>query len=152
MFAVSVIHTEVLRLECKRFANFSISKHNVALHGSLITTLLFKSNDECSSACMMNFHCKSYNKENEGKKRCELNHKTTEDREDNARLGKRPGWTFVSTDYDHPLVRHFLFSSKLFRAQRRSQHSENRALYRSFYQSCCKCCHLQIWRYDSLVL
>ena len=108
-----MIHSEILRLDCKRFANFSVSKLDVALQGSLITTLLFKSDKECSFACMMDFQCKSYNKENEGNKRCELNHKTTEDLRDNARLEKRPGWTFMSTDYNDPLVRNFLCSIEL---------------------------------------
>ena len=109
-----MIHPEILRLECKRFANFSVSKPDVALQGSLITTLLFKSDKECSRACMMDFRCKSYNTENEGSKRCELNYKTTEDPRDHAGLEERPGWTFMSTDYNDPLVRNFLCSSERF--------------------------------------
>ena len=105
LFTVSVIHSEILRLQCKSFANYTINKNNSALQGSLIRTLVFRTDEECRFACMMDLHCKSYNKEVEGSGRCELNDKTTEIEEDNAMLVNRSGWIFKSTNYSDPLVR-----------------------------------------------
>ena len=84
--------------------------NDAALQGSLIRTLLFGTDEECRFACLMEVQCKSYNKEIDGDKRCELNHKATEIKEDKVTLVKRPGWIFKSTNYSDPLVRpHKLF-------------------------------------------
>ena len=53
----------------------------------------------------MHYDCKSFNKENNGDMKCELNKKTSEDWKDtNFQVVKRSGWTFVSTDYNFPQV------------------------------------------------
>eukprot|EP00112_Aurelia_sp_Birch-Aquarium-sp1_P021542 Seg583.4_Seg583.2 transcript_id=Seg583.4_Seg583.2/GoldUCD/mRNA.D3Y31 product="hypothetical protein" protein_id=Seg583.4_Seg583.2/GoldUCD/D3Y31 len=97
------IKSEILRLPCKSYANFSIIKHDTALQGSVIETLLFLTENQCKSKCLMERRCKSYNKENGGDMKCELNDKTTEDWRDwNVTVVKRPGWTFKSTDYIFP--------------------------------------------------
>eukprot|EP00112_Aurelia_sp_Birch-Aquarium-sp1_P004636 Seg1525.8 transcript_id=Seg1525.8/GoldUCD/mRNA.D3Y31 product=Tenascin-R protein_id=Seg1525.8/GoldUCD/D3Y31 len=103
-YITSTINAEILRLPCKNFANFSIIKPNAALQGSVIATLLFKSERECRFDCMLNSQCKSINREEQGDQTCELNNKTTEDRQDSATLVSKPGWTFQSTDYSYRLI------------------------------------------------
>ena len=98
------IKAELLRLPCQSYANFSIIKPNTALQGSVISTLLFTTDNQCESMCIMEGRCKSFNREVSGDMRCELNDKTTEDRKDNVTTVARPGWTFKSTDYDFHLV------------------------------------------------
>ena len=104
-FAILEIKGELLRLPCKSYANFSIIKHDNALQGSVITTLLFLTDNQCKSMCIMERKCKSFNREIGGDMRCELNDKTTEDWKDNVTAVARPGWTFKSTDYHFHLVR-----------------------------------------------
>ena len=99
------INGEILRLQCKRYANFSIVKHDAALQGSVIATFLFTTENECKSKCLMNLQCKSYNKETNGDMKCELNDKTTEDWKDYVTVSRRLGWTFRSTNYSFPQVR-----------------------------------------------
>ena len=101
---ITILQGEILRLPCKYFGNFSIIKPDHVLQGSVITTLLFKTDEECESACLRNSQCKSYNKESIGDKRCELNDKTTEIFQDNATLIMKSNWTYKSTDYKYPLV------------------------------------------------
>ena len=103
-FIVLEIKAELLRLPCKSYANFSVIKHDAALQGSVITTLLFLTDGECKSMCLLERRCKSFNKETGGDMKCELNYKTTEDRKDNVSTVARPGWTFKSTDYSFHLV------------------------------------------------
>ena len=98
------INGEILRLQCKSYANFSITKLDAALQGSVIATFLFTTEDECKSKCLMNLQCKSYNKETNGDMKCELNDKTTEDWKDNVTVSRRLGWTFRSTNYSFPRV------------------------------------------------
>ena len=107
MFIISTINAEILRLPCKHFANFSIIKPDAALQGSVIATLLFKSERQCRFDCMINIQCKSINREEKGDHACELNNKTTEDRRDGATLVRREGWSFQSTDYSYQLVSNF---------------------------------------------
>ena len=107
MYIISTINSEILRLPCKHFANFSITKPDAALQGSIIATLLFKSENECRSECMINSQCKSINRQERGDQTCELNNRTTEDRNDGATLVNRPGWSFQSTDYSYGLVSNF---------------------------------------------
>ena len=106
MDMMSTINAEILRLQCKYFANFTKIQPNIVLQGSVIVTLLFKSEHECRFECTMNRHCKSFNKENQGDQRCELNSKTTVDIKDFSTMVWRPGWTLHSTDYDDRLVIH----------------------------------------------
>eukprot|EP00112_Aurelia_sp_Birch-Aquarium-sp1_P012224 Seg257.3 transcript_id=Seg257.3/GoldUCD/mRNA.D3Y31 product=Fucolectin-3 protein_id=Seg257.3/GoldUCD/D3Y31 len=54
--------------------------------------------------CLMEGRCKSFNREIDGDMKCELNHKSTEDRKDNVTAVARPGWTFKSTDYNFHLL------------------------------------------------
>ena len=114
MYAVSTSDAEILRLPCKHFANFSIIKPNAALQGSVIATLLFKSERECRFDCMTNSQCKSINRQEGGDQICELNNRTSEDLRDDVSLDPRPGWTFQSTDYADPLVR-FLCQNRFHR-------------------------------------
>ena len=101
------IESNILHLPCKSYANFSIIKHNTALQGSVIETLLFTTENECRSTCMMEHRCKSYNKETSGDMKCELNDKTSEDWRDwDAKAVNRTGWTFRSTNYNFSLVRY----------------------------------------------
>eukprot|EP00112_Aurelia_sp_Birch-Aquarium-sp1_P012396 Seg2608.1 transcript_id=Seg2608.1/GoldUCD/mRNA.D3Y31 product="L-rhamnose-binding lectin CSL3" protein_id=Seg2608.1/GoldUCD/D3Y31 len=100
----SKINGEILRLPCKSYANYSITKHDVALQGYVIATFLFTTENECKSKCLMNQQCKSFNKETRGDMKCELNDKTTEDWKDNVTVSKRLGWTFKTTDHSFPLI------------------------------------------------
>ena len=104
-FIALEIKSEILRLPCKSYANFSIIKHDTALQGSVIETLLFLTEYQCKSKCMMERRCKSYNRENSGEMKCELNDETSEDWGDyNSKVVDRPGWTFRSTNFSFPLV------------------------------------------------
>ena len=104
-YIISATNAEILRLPYKHFANFSIIMPHIVLQGSVIATLLYKSERECRIDCMMNRLCKSFNRENQGDQRCELNNRTFEDILDNNIVVFRLGWTLHSTDYDYPLVR-----------------------------------------------
>ena len=107
------IKSEIIRLPCKSYANFSIIKRDTALQGSVIETLLFLNENQCKSKCLMEDRCKSFNKEDSGDMRCELNDKTSEDWKDmNFQVVRRPGWTFESTDYNFSQVR---FAPKKFK-------------------------------------
>ena len=98
--------SEIIRLPCKSYANFSIIKSNTALQGAVIETLLFQTENQCKSKCLMEDRCKSFNTEDGGDMKCELNNKTSEDWKDmNFQVVKRPGWTFKSTDYNFTQVR-----------------------------------------------
>eukprot|EP00112_Aurelia_sp_Birch-Aquarium-sp1_P000650 Seg1061.4 transcript_id=Seg1061.4/GoldUCD/mRNA.D3Y31 product="hypothetical protein" protein_id=Seg1061.4/GoldUCD/D3Y31 len=99
---ISVIDGEILRLQCKRFANFSVIKQDEVLQGSVIGTLLFKSERECEFGCLMNDQCKSFNSQDNGDQICELNSKTTET--DEVVLVSKKGWTYKTTNYTYPLV------------------------------------------------
>ena len=128
---MTVINTEILRLQCKRFADFTINVNDATLQGSLITTLLFRSDDECRFACMMDVQCKSYNKEIKGDERCELNRKTTEIKEDEATLVRRPGWIFKSTNYSDPLVRRLIACTTLKQSDKNIHLGQNSCIMSS---------------------
>ena len=50
----------------------------------------------------MNDQCKSFNSQDHGDQRCELNSKSTES--DQVPLVPKEGWTYKTTNYTYPLV------------------------------------------------
>ena len=98
----------ILRLPCERAANFSISKQDVALQGSVIETFMFRDISQCQSRCIFNDDCKSINFQEHGENICELNNKATytgiEDKRFEPKLTTRKGWKYMSTNYSYPLV------------------------------------------------
>ena len=88
-----------------KYALFSNFTNNTVLQGSIIKTLLKKSQEECEVECVNEFACKSINSENAGQNTCELNSESASDPSDNVTLTAKSGWTFKSTNYSDPLVR-----------------------------------------------
>ena len=94
----------ILRTHCSQYANFSYVRQNEVLQGSLLTTIINKSPDECQSECVARQFCKSVNIEASGDKRCELNRESEADKSSALSLVPRAGWSFRSTSYTERLV------------------------------------------------
>lgn len=94
----------ILRLPCKRFADFRAVQKNHALEdGWVIRTIENTNVRKCQSECLKNNKCKSFNSYNDGSA-CELNSRSANDVQDDVKTVPRSGWTYHSTSYKDALV------------------------------------------------
>ncbi len=93
------VESFILRLSCKKEADFSISHKNYALTGSVIGKYTVPHLGKCVEECMANHGCKSMNyKASGGENNCELNSKIRQNSKADQ-YAERPGWMYISTDY-----------------------------------------------------
>lgn len=97
-------NAKILRLLCKRFANFTIIQSNTLLQGSTLETFSNMDIQSCQFKCLMNWDCKSINTNEDENNLCQLNNQTIESKDGKALSTLRSGWTYWSTDYNITLV------------------------------------------------
>eukprot|EP00794_Sanderia_malayensis_P017984 gene17984-19781_t len=102
---VSYIEGHILRLPCKEVGEFTITKDNFELQGSVVATFTNLQDFECEDKCRLNPKCKSINMEKEGSKSCQLNSVSTGEKipGGNALVAKT-GWVYKTTDYNSTLI------------------------------------------------
>ena len=99
------VATEILRLKCEIYANFSIIKEDAKLNRSF-DTLYETDLPSCQYECSKESRCKSISiKKYEDI--CELHHKSADDARDRISTVPAAGWTFYSTSYKERLVINF---------------------------------------------
>eukprot|EP00794_Sanderia_malayensis_P007738 gene7738-8578_t len=98
LFTTVVVDCFILRLSCKKEADFIIAKENHALTNSVIANATVASSGECVKECVINRGCKSINYKKSGENNCELNSKIR-DNSTMQHFKERKGWTYASTDY-----------------------------------------------------
>ena len=94
--------SEILRLKCETYANFSVVQENKRLNHTFVT---FFSTDKstCQYECSLDSRCKSINVKND-EDICELNNKSSDDPRDRISTVPAAGWTFYSPSYKERLV------------------------------------------------
>ena len=88
--AITSVTSEIIRLECRKHANFSIMKPNLYYTGTISLTLFNLTKEECAVSCVTNTACVRLNHKMDNTK-CELL---------TSALGTEaqfPGWEIVST-------------------------------------------------------
>eukprot|EP00794_Sanderia_malayensis_P017986 gene17986-19783_t len=102
---VSYIEGHILRLPCKEVGEFTITKDNFELQGSVVASFTNLQDFECEDKCRLNPKCKSINMEKEGSKSCQLNSVSTSEKitAGNALVAKT-GWVYKTTDYNSTLI------------------------------------------------
>ena len=104
MLMSSQSYGNILRLPCKKFADFRAIQKNHALEdGWVIRTIENTNLHDCRFECLRNRKCKSFNFRNDGSA-CELNSQSAEDQQDDVITVPRAGWTYHSTIYNDVLV------------------------------------------------
>ena len=94
----------IIRLPCKKFADFRAIQKNHALEDGWVIRSIDNTNvHECQSECLKNERCKSFNSFNDGTA-CELNSRSADDAKDGVITVPRSGWTYHSTLYNDALV------------------------------------------------
>ena len=99
-----------MRLPCKFVANFSITKRNSVLVGSVIDRLQSVDLKECQQECLSNENCRSINHKGDGADVCEINSEVSEKFGEKLSFQSRKGWQFISTDFNYPLVSRIIIS------------------------------------------
>ena len=101
--AVKEAATEILRLKCETYANFSVIQENKRLMNHTYLTLTNTDLPMCQYECVKDAKCKSINIKND-EDICELNSKSADDAKDRVATIPEFGWTFFSPFYKERLV------------------------------------------------
>ncbi|XP_065052583.1 dorsal-ventral patterning protein tolloid-like isoform X2 [Rhopilema esculentum] len=96
----STMHCHILRLNCKKFANFSVKVEGKLLKGYMIVQLKGLDLHQCFGHCLHNSLCKSINFNADDSGVCQLNHITNMD----VVLSFKDSWTFYTTSHSNNLV------------------------------------------------
>lgn len=107
IFIATEVVSEILRLKCETYANFSVVQENRRLD-SAFTTLFDTDKPTCQYECILDSRCKSINVKDD-ENICELNSKSSDDAKDRISTVPAAGWTFYSPSYKERLVIIFNF-------------------------------------------
>ena len=100
LMLIGTAYSNILRLPCIAYGNFSVIKDGQKLTGHVLETFHSLEVAECENRCEANEKCKSINTKNTTGINCELNSRSTSDpRDNNLVLTQSTGWTYRSTDY-----------------------------------------------------
>ena len=83
---------DILRLECKSYADFNIVLHNLSDVGSILKSIVTKGLRRCLLSCISLSECKAVNY-NEVDSKCELVGRGL-----NKNLTEKSGWVYLTTD------------------------------------------------------
>ena len=104
---ISYIHkyakSEILRLKCEMYANFSVIHENRRQNSNTFRTLHATDESTCQLECSKEPKCKSINV-NIDEEICELNDKSASDPMDRVVTMSSIGWRFYSPSYEERLV------------------------------------------------
>ena len=103
IFAAVQAATEILRLKCETYANFSVIQKNKRLMNHTYLTLTDTDLPMCQYQCGKDAKCKSINIKND-EDICELNSKSADDPKDQVATDPKFGWKFFSPFYKERLV------------------------------------------------
>ena len=103
--------SEILRLECETYANFSVTHENRRQIDGTFRRLLDTDEPTCKIECAKEPECKSINV-NVKEDTCELNNKSASDPMDKTETISSLGWSFHSPSYNETLVRLIFFNQK----------------------------------------
>ena len=103
IFAAEQAATEILRLKCETYANFSVIQKNKRLMNHTYLTLTDTDLPMCQYECGKDARCKSINIKND-EDICELNSKSADDPKDRVATVPEFEWTFFSPFYKERLV------------------------------------------------
>eukprot|EP00794_Sanderia_malayensis_P017947 gene17947-19737_t len=91
----------ILRLPCKKEADFNVAIMNFKLQNNIITKFTRSDYTACVLECIKNYNCMSLNyKLAGGKDNCELNGSTIEKEKMKVTANSHNGWLYYSTDYN----------------------------------------------------
>eukprot|EP00794_Sanderia_malayensis_P017954 gene17954-19749_t len=91
----------ILRLPCKKEADFNVAIMNFKLQNNIITKFTRSDYTACVLECIKNYNCMSLNyKLAGGKDNCELNGSTVEKEKMKITANSHNGWLYYSTDYN----------------------------------------------------
>eukprot|EP00794_Sanderia_malayensis_P017948 gene17948-19738_t len=91
----------ILRLPCKKEADFNVAIMNFKLQNNIITKFTRSDYTACVLECIKNYNCMSLNyKLAGGKDNCELNGSTIEKEKMKVTASSHNGWLYYSTDYN----------------------------------------------------
>ena len=105
------VRSEILRLECETYANFSVTHENERQSDGIFRRLMDTDEPTCKIECTKEPECKSINV-NVNEDVCELNNKSASDPMDRTETIPLSGWSFHSPSYNETLVRLIFFSLK----------------------------------------
>ena len=98
------VRSEILRLECETYANFSVTHENRRQNEGTFRRLMDTDEPTCKIECTKEPECKSINV-NVNEDVCELNNKSASDPMDKTETISSFGWSFYSPSYNETLVR-----------------------------------------------
>ena len=98
------VRSEILRLECETYANFSVIHENRRQNEGTFRRLMDTDQLTCKVECTKDPECKSINV-NVNEDVCELNNKSASDPMDKTETIPLSGWSFFSPSYNETLVR-----------------------------------------------
>ncbi|XP_065064617.1 uncharacterized protein LOC135690862 isoform X2 [Rhopilema esculentum] len=102
LLSKELAHSEILRLPCSTFANFTEMHRDRSVMSSF-KTIFGIDVYTCKLECISDSKCKSINvSEDDGV--CELNAKAAEDPKDKIKTHLRYGWTYYSTLYNQTSI------------------------------------------------
>ena len=91
---------DILRLECKSYADFNIVLHNLSDVGSIVKSIVVEGLRKCLLSCISLSECKAVNyKDADGK--CELVGRGL-----NKNLIEKVGWAYLTTDEKEKKVKY----------------------------------------------
>ena len=96
IFTAEQAATEILRLKCETYANFSVIQENKRLINHAYLTLTDTDLPMCQYQCGGDARCKSINIKND-EDICELNSKSADDAKDRVATIPEFGWIFLLT-------------------------------------------------------
>ena len=88
--ALTSVSSEIIRLECRKHANFSIIKPNFYYTGTISLTLFNLTKEDCALSCVAHTVCSRFNHKMDNTK-CELMTSAV------GTEGQSPAWQIVST-------------------------------------------------------
>lgn len=94
----------IIRLPCKKFADFSVVYTNSTSDNFSLATKHHVTLHECKLSCIEDIHCQSISFKLHGITECRLHSSSPQSLVHDFPLKKRIGWVFVTTDHDNLLV------------------------------------------------